>query len=296
MANTYPIQFKRSSISGKIPSANSLSVGELALNFPDRIIYSKDATGNVISFADISIDAFYQANSAHDKINIAFVQANSAHSQSNLAFDKINVAFTKANTAHDKINVAFVQSNTGYNQANLAFAQANAAYSHSNLSIVLGNTILTLGSVNISITGLNSISSNNINSNTIILNENTIFCNTVTFTSNTTSQNLDSFLISQYRSCKYLIQVQFEDNYLTENGQGVITEDGIDILNQRLYQVSEILLLHDNDESYITEYGYMSTGNTLATFSTMVSGNKILLQVLPTFINTTIKYTRSTIA
>ena len=46
MANT--IQFKRSSVSGKLPNVSDLQVGEIALNLADGIIYSKNTTGNVI--------------------------------------------------------------------------------------------------------------------------------------------------------------------------------------------------------------------------------------------------------
>jgi hypothetical protein len=40
---------KRSSVAGKIPLANDLSVGEIAVNLADAKLYSKDAGGNVIS-------------------------------------------------------------------------------------------------------------------------------------------------------------------------------------------------------------------------------------------------------
>ena len=47
MASTY--QLKRSTVSGRAPTANQLAVGELALNLADRILYSKDAAGTVFS-------------------------------------------------------------------------------------------------------------------------------------------------------------------------------------------------------------------------------------------------------
>lgn len=46
MANI--VQFKRSSVAGKLPNVSDLQVGEIALNLADGIIYSKNTTGNVI--------------------------------------------------------------------------------------------------------------------------------------------------------------------------------------------------------------------------------------------------------
>jgi hypothetical protein len=42
------IQHKRSSIAGNKPDDTQIAVGELAINFPDRILYTKDADGEVI--------------------------------------------------------------------------------------------------------------------------------------------------------------------------------------------------------------------------------------------------------
>ena len=42
---------KKSSIAGRVPDASDLAIGELALNLPDRRIYSKDSTGTVFHFS-----------------------------------------------------------------------------------------------------------------------------------------------------------------------------------------------------------------------------------------------------
>ena len=47
MPNT--IQLKRSSVSGAVPSAGSLSAGELAVNTADGIVYLKKDSGSVIT-------------------------------------------------------------------------------------------------------------------------------------------------------------------------------------------------------------------------------------------------------
>lgn len=47
MANT--IQIKRSSTAAAVPTAGQLAVGELALNLADKKIFSKDASGNILT-------------------------------------------------------------------------------------------------------------------------------------------------------------------------------------------------------------------------------------------------------
>ena len=42
------IQLKRSYISGSVPGAANVLVGEPVLNLADRLLYTKDSTGNVI--------------------------------------------------------------------------------------------------------------------------------------------------------------------------------------------------------------------------------------------------------
>ena len=46
------ISIKKSAVAGKIPAAADLEVGELAANFPDQKLYTKDAAGNVILLSE----------------------------------------------------------------------------------------------------------------------------------------------------------------------------------------------------------------------------------------------------
>lgn len=41
------LQFKRSSVSGKIPDAANVEVGEPVVNLADRVLFTKDGTGNI---------------------------------------------------------------------------------------------------------------------------------------------------------------------------------------------------------------------------------------------------------
>lgn len=55
------------------------------------------------------------------------------------------------------------------------------------------------------------------------------------------------------------------------------------------YQVTEILVVHDGTTCYLTEYGTITTGASLATFNVDISGGNIRLLVTPTNAVTTIK-------
>ena len=43
---------KRTSVVGRVPTAQQLAVGELAINVSDRILYSKDSAGTVFSLGE----------------------------------------------------------------------------------------------------------------------------------------------------------------------------------------------------------------------------------------------------
>jgi hypothetical protein len=43
------LKVKRTTVSGRIPTANQVATGELALNLADRRLYSKDHTGEVFA-------------------------------------------------------------------------------------------------------------------------------------------------------------------------------------------------------------------------------------------------------
>ena len=48
MSKNTTIQHKRSSVSGNTPDSDQIEVGELAINFPDQTLYTKDANGQII--------------------------------------------------------------------------------------------------------------------------------------------------------------------------------------------------------------------------------------------------------
>ncbi len=75
--------------------------------------------------------------------------------------------------------------------------------------------------------------------------------------SSVSTTTVDTFDKTVYRSSKYIIQVSQSTNY----------------------QASEILILHNGTDAFITEYGVVRSNSNLATFSTDINGNNVRLLV-----------------
>jgi hypothetical protein len=86
------------------------------------------------------------------------------------------------------------------------------------------------------------------------------FLDLVSATTASTSQELvDRFLLQNYRTAKYLIQMS----------------QGTD------YHVTEVMLLHDGTNVHISEYGTMYTNSSLGTITADISGDYVRLLVTP---------------
>ena len=90
------------------------------------------------------------------------------------------------------------------------------------------------------------------------------------FTTTVADQVADAFPATYYRTAKYLVSIDDGTNYHT----------------------TEILLIHDGTDAYITEYGTVFTSVSLATFDADIDSGQVRLLVTPTNINTTVKTQR----
>lgn len=91
-------------------------------------------------------------------------------------------------------------------------------------------------------------------------------------TSTTNDQIIDSFANTAWRSAHY---------HVTMNA-------GTD------YQTTQISLIHDGFKAYMTEYGMIANANNLGIFTTVVTGNSVRLNIIPSFAATTIRMLRTT--
>ena len=86
-------------------------------------------------------------------------------------------------------------------------------------------------------------------------------------------QAIDIFNSLIYRSAKYVIQASHSSGF----------------------QTIEVLIMHDNNDVYITRYGLMYTNSELATFSADRDGDDIRLLATPANADTTFKFTRTVV-
>lgn len=110
-------------------------------------------------------------------------------------------------------------------------------------------------------------------SNTMSFPDNTMGSNSVT-ASTSAALIVDSFSGSTFRGGKYVISVK-------DNGNST-------------FQMTEILLMHDDVTGYTTEYATLrSSANNLAIFSANLSGSTVRLWATPSVANSTYKVSKS---
>ena len=131
------------------------------------------------------------------------------------------------------------------------------------------NTVAVIASIR----GGNVSTSNTLVINSSFQSNSSLYVsNSGTYATVTATQNVDSFAVASFRSAKYIVQVSSSTGY----------------------QVSEILLLHDGTNSYLTEYATLLTASTQAVFTSNVVSGNCFLQVTPSQINTNVAFQRIT--
>ena len=217
---------------------------------------------------DSALDAYAQANSGYAQANTARGTANDAYGQANTArttandsYAQANTARTQANTARDQANTAYGQANDAYGQANTArgqanaaYAQANAAYADSNTRVLKSGDTMT-GVLTITNSGIGLLVGNAAVTYELAVGSLNVTTNTVT-TSATGQVVLDSFATTKHASAKYFVQVKSEYND---------------------YHTTEIVLVQDATNVWLTEYGSIQTGASLGSFSADINGGNARL-------------------
>lgn len=212
-------------------------------------------------------DAYAQANTARGTANDAYDQANTGYSQANSAYGKANAAYGQANAAYGGANTAntnalnaYAQANTAttnagnaYDQANSAYGQANAAYDRANTKVSKSGDTMT-GGLTITTSGIGlSVANANV---TYSLQVGTLNVTTNTVTTAASGQVvLDKFPATQLASAKYFVQANSSSDYHT----------------------TEIVLVQDATNVWISEYGSIQTGPSLGTFSADISSGDVRL-------------------
>lgn len=216
-------------------------------NYDEHILYANNVldTGN-IKLATLKANVV--ANSLLLVDQVVATQANLT-----LAHNQANTARNQANTAYGQANDAYAQANTGYAQANAAYGQANAAYAAANTRVLKAGDSMT-GALSISTSGIGLTVANANVTFSLQVNSLNVTTNTVT-TSSSGQVVLDKFPIAQLASAKYFVQANSASDY----------------------QTTEIVLVQDATNVWLTEYGSIQTGPSLGTFTADISGGDVRL-------------------
>ena len=91
---------------------------------------------------------------------------------------------------------------------------------------------------------------------------------TLTTTSTSSNQVLDSILASSVRTLRYIMQV----------GNSTSGE----------FHATSLMIIHDGTTVYLTEYGTVLTGTSLASFDADINGGNLRILVTPTNASSTV--------
>ena len=225
----------------------------------------------VATQANLTI-AHDQANAAYGQANAAYTTANTANTIGKNAYGQANTAqitsqnaYAAANTANTNALNAYDAANTAYIHATDAYDRANTKVSKSGDTMTGGLTITTSGTGlsvgNASVTFLLKVGSLNVTTNTVT-------------TASSGQVVLDKFPATDLASVKYFIQVSSGVNYHT----------------------TEMVLVQDATNVWISEYGSIQTGPSLGTFSADISSGDVRLLFTAVNATNTIRSVRYGIA
>ena len=216
--------------------------------------YELEPTNNIIDIANYN---YRLGNLRVNAINAnsVLILGNAAATQANLtlAHNQANAAYGQANTARGTANDAYAQANAAYGQANTGYGQANAAYGAANTRVLKAGDTMT-GQLIIDTAGMGLRVANANITYSLQVNSLNVTTNTVT-TSSSGQVVLDKFPITQLASAKYFVQANNSTNY----------------------QTTEIVLVQDATNVWLTEYGSIQTGPSLGTFTADISGGDVRL-------------------
>ena len=141
---------------------------------------------------------------------------------------------------------------------------------------IINSTDISLPNTLVKRNNTGSISLNNLtlagklSTSNVTIDDSNIIAGSVTMLS-TVMYNVDSFEVGAFRTAKYLIQA-------TSGSQ---------------VHCTEVLLIHNNLNSYFTEYGIVYSLGSLFDLSTVVENNTVSLKAIPMFSDTRLDFIRT---
>ena len=282
------LKIKRSAVKGKSPTTSDLQQGEIALNTRDKKLFSSDGSvifeigsntaiskigtltlGNTNPFTFPTSDgASAQVLETDGSGTLSWSDKDSLTRKS---FNQFN--FTSSN------NQTVFEGTDDFGKT-LIHDKSNLTV-HLNGILLKANTDYTYVSNTSSITLTDSTGPDEIvcvQAYSAYLSWVNVDANITTNTHTTSAVSetvVDSWGTGDYRSAKYIVQ-------MTNNANNT-------------YQTSEVMVLHDGSDTYITEYGAIKSLNTLGSIDSDIDSGSVRLKVTPINSNTTIKVIRTSI-
>lgn len=303
---------KRSSVAGDVPGTSDLQLGEFAVNTAEGHVYLKvdDGTnpasiyrlrGEPLTDVSITLDNFNGDDVTTDftlsrvpegdQFIIVTINGVTQHTDA-YSYSNTTLTFSEAPETGDAIEVRIF--NIRASSVNLRDYTTYVYTISSSTTSISGadddgdTLVYDIGMVEVYYNGVRLVQGPDYTANdgtTISLND-TIEDGTIEVVSlakasfvdqnslqpysstlsGTSQQLVDRFLLANYRSAKYLVQMT----------------NGTD------YHTSEVSVLHDGTDVYITEYGTMYTASSLGTITADISGDYVRLLVTPANVSNTV--------
>lgn len=281
MANKF--QFKRTTVSGRTANttdnANTsfIDKGELAINLTDRKVFSSDASNTLFevgsNLTSLSVTTLVANGSSGTAGQVLTSNGSGLYWGEGGGGGSSNVYASISTYTYTISSNTTIIEGTDDNAATLSYTAGLESVYLNGSKQVLTTDYVQSNSSAITFTS-NVISGDVVEVVAVIPALNLIELGSNSVTTSTTANNVvDSFSKSVYRSAKYYVQIT----------------SGTD------YHVSEVLLLHDDTDVFITEYATVYSNTSLGNVTAAINSTNVELLVAPTNSSSVVKTKRITI-
>jgi hypothetical protein len=269
------VKIRRSSVAGKAPTVEQLELGELALNTRDGKLYS--STGHRVfeigaNTAAAQIGTLTVGNTSpftlptSDGVNGQVLKTDgngqAYWAEDIVANSTVYAEYTYvANTSNQT-----VFTGADYNNKSMSLGEnavtvfLNGAKLHRNVDYTSNTSAVILDDVT-KVGDILEVQTFNEKAHVVIVDAELTTSNHTHGSTN--SEVVDSFGIADYRSAKYIVQVE-------------------DVGRNDSFQVSEILVLHDGSNAFLSETNHVDSFGRVARITAVISGGSVNLTVTPT--------------
>ena len=280
MANKF--QLKRTTVSGRTANTTNdantsfIDKGELAINLADRKVFSSDASNTLFevgsNLSSLSVGTII-ANGSSGTAGKVLTSSGSGLYWGEGGGGSSNVYASIATYTYSISSNTTIINGLDNNSNTLSYTPGLETVYLNGSKQVLTTDYLASNDSAISFTS-NVIAGDVVEIVAPIPALNFIEASSNSYTTTTTANNVvDSFVKTAFRSAKYTIQIT----------------SGSD------YHVTEVLLLHNGSDVFITEYGTVYTNASLGNVTAAINSANVELLVAPTNSSSVVKSKRITI-